>query len=107
MILKPFFIWQDNVLKKIKPEEVMCLFTEGNYTTIFLADKSYYMVRSTLSGALKKLPADVFIKVHRSFAASIFYIDTIERDHLTVGKEPIPIARRYYKSVLNQLNIIR
>ena len=102
----PIFVWQDRVLKKIKPEDIICLYTEGNYTKIFVTEKKFYMVRSTLSGALKKLPPELFIKIHRSFAASINFIDTIDKDHLTVGRESIPIARRYYKSVINQLNII-
>jgi len=103
---KPFFVWQNKVLKNINPEHVMCLCTEGNYTKIILSDKSYYLVRSALSGALKKLPADMFIKTHRSFAASIYFIDNIARDHLTVKGESIPIARQYYRSVIERLNVI-
>ncbi len=34
----------------------------------------------------------MFIKTHRSFAASIYFIDKIARDHLTVGKELFPLA---------------
>ncbi len=107
-MLKPFFVWQNKVLKSIRPEEVMYLSTEGNYTEIYLLDaKKPYLVRSTLSGALKKLPPEIFIKTHRSFAVSVYFIDTIARDHLTIGKDKvIPIARQYSKSVIKQLNII-
>ena len=105
-MLKPFFVWQNRVLMKIKPEDVMCLYTEGNYTKIILSNQKFIMVRSTLSNALKRLPSDEFIKVHRAFAASIHYIDTIERDHLTIGKHSMPIARQYYKDLIGKLNII-
>src|SRR5437588_10846031 len=98
-MLKPFFVWQNKVLKRINPADVVCLSTEGNYTRIFLSDKSYYMVRSTLSGALRKLPPEMFIKIHRSFAVSIYFIDTIDRDHLTVDNVAIPIGRQYYRRV--------
>jgi DNA-binding LytR/AlgR family response regulator len=84
----------------------MCLFTEGNYTKILLSNKTQYMVRSSLSSALNKLPAEVFIKIHRSTAVSIYFIDNVARDHLTVGKMSIPIARQYYKRVIEQLNVI-
>src|SRR5258706_15950723 len=105
-MLKPIFIRQDKLLKKINPEEVICIFTEENYTRIFLANKTYYMVRSSLSNALKKLPPGMFIKIHRSFAASVYHIDSIDRDHLLVGDEPLPIAKQYYRSLLDKLNII-
>jgi len=105
-MLKPFFVWQNKALKSIHPEKVMCLSTEGNYTRIFLSDKTTYLVRTTLSGALKRLPPEIFIKIHRSHAVSIFFIDKIARDHLTIGREPIPVAKQYYRSVIEQLNII-
>ena len=106
IMLKPFFVRQNKLLKKINPEDVICLSTEGNYTRIYLADKTCYMVRSSLSGALKKLPPDIFIKIHRSFVASVYHIDHIDKDHLLVGGEPIPVAKQYYKSLIARLNII-
>lgn len=105
-MLKPFFVWQNKVLKKIHPEDVICLYTERNYTRIYLADKTFYLVRSTLSNALKQLPQDLFIKIHRSFAASVYHIDGIDKDHLLVGNNPIPIGKQFYKSLIAKLNII-
>ena len=106
-MMKPFFIWQDKTLKRINPLEVVCLITEDNYTRICFPDKTNYIARSTLSGILEKLPADIFIRVRRSFAVSVFYIDDIGKDHLIIGDTPIPIARQYYDHLLNQLQIIR
>ena len=106
IMLKFFFVWHNKVLKKINPEDVICLYTERNYTKIFLENDTYYLVRATLSGALKKLPHDMFIKINRSFVASIDHIDGIDKDHLLVGDTPIPIAKQYYKSLINKLNII-
>jgi DNA-binding LytR/AlgR family response regulator len=94
-MLNPFFVWQNKVLKRIDPAQVMCLYTEGNYTRIFLSDETYYMVRSSLSRALKKLPPEMFIRIHRSLVASIYFIDDIPKDHLVIGGKPIPIGRQY------------
>jgi DNA-binding LytR/AlgR family response regulator len=105
-MLLPFFVWHNKVLKKIKTEEVVYLTTEGNYTRIYLSNKTSIIMRATLSGALQQLPSDVFIKVHRRFVASIFYIDTIDKDHLIIAGKPMPVGRQYYKTFINQLNII-
>lgn len=102
----PFFVWQDRVLRKVNPIEVLFLETVGNYTKIFLSDKTYYMVRSTLSGALKKLSPEIFIKTHRAYAVSILHIDDIARDHLMILEMPVPIAKRYYPALIKKLNII-
>jgi DNA-binding LytR/AlgR family response regulator len=105
-MLKPFFVWKDKKLIRLDPGHVMFLKTVGNYTSIVLSNETYFMVHASLSSVLKKLPPDLFIKTHRSWAASIFYIETIQRDHLTIGEESIPIARQFYKTVLEQLNVI-
>ncbi|OQP62227.1 LytR/AlgR family response regulator transcription factor [Niastella populi] len=105
-MLHPLFVWQNKKLKSVNPEDVMCLVTEGNYTKIVLSNKTYHMVRSSLSTALKSLPANMFIKTHRAYAASILFIDNITRDHLTVGGEIIPIGRQFYQGVIKKLHII-
>ena len=106
IMLQPFFVWRDRTLIRINPENVAWLSTEENYTRIYLPDRTYYMVRSSLSNALKKLPPGMFIKVHRSYAISVYYIDVIERDCLQTGDVQIPIGKQYYKSLISKLNII-
>jgi DNA-binding LytR/AlgR family response regulator len=105
-MLRPFFVWQNKKLKSVSPTDVLLMMIDGNYTRIQLLDKTYYMVRSSLASALKQLPEDLFIKTHRAYAVSILHIDTIARDHLVAGKHTVPISRKMYKSVMNQLNII-
>ena len=51
---------------------------------ILLAKNIYYLVRTTLSGALKKLPKDTFVRINRSTVVSIYFIDQINRDHLII-----------------------
>jgi DNA-binding LytR/AlgR family response regulator len=106
MVSKPFFIWQGKILKKINPEDVVALATEENYTKILLANDRYFMMRSSLSNALKKLPPNLFIKIHRSYAVSVNYIDQIDKDHLLADGEPVAIGKLYYQELLEKLVII-
>jgi DNA-binding LytR/AlgR family response regulator len=105
-MLTPLFVWQNKVLKRIDLRQVLCLFTEGNYTKIVVSDNNFYMVRSTLAGALKKLPPEMFIRIHRSIAVSVFYIDQVAKDHLIIHEESIPIGKQYYRSLIRRLNVI-
>jgi DNA-binding LytR/AlgR family response regulator len=105
-MLAPFFVWQNRKLKRIDPMMVLWMYTEGNYTKIFLSDHTYYMVRSSMTSTLKKLPPEIFIRIHRSLVASIYYIDDVTKDHLVVAGESIPIGKQYYKPTLRRLNII-
>ncbi len=113
IMMKPVFIWQKQTpIKKIDPRTVVYLYTKGNYTELYFPDKSFWKVRSSLYGALQKLPEDMFVRISDTTAVSIYYIDSIYRDYLVlVGKseEPKdskPISKRYYSSVIKQLNVI-
>ena len=83
---KPLFVGHDKLLKKINPNNIICLYTRGNYTKVFLTDKTFYMVWSTMSNILKKLPPDQFVKIHRLFA--------------------LPISKSRYRSLPDKLTII-
>lgn len=103
---KPVFFWEDKRLKKVNPLDLMFIYTIGNYTRLFLHDLSHIMVRSTLSAVLSEMPHGIFFKTHRAYAVSVYFIDQVERDHVVVGPEIIPIAKQYYKPLLSQLAII-
>jgi DNA-binding LytR/AlgR family response regulator len=105
MIL-PFFVWKNKGLIKVNPENVTHLEASKNYTKVFLAGGTNVLVRSALATTLKQLPADMFIKTHRSHAVSVYFIDRLERDHITIGKKSIPVGRSYYKKVIGALNVI-
>jgi DNA-binding LytR/AlgR family response regulator len=102
----PFFVWHEKKLLKLIPDDVLFLETVGNYTKIILSNKTYFMVRSSLRTALKKLPDDIFVRVHRRYGVSIYYIGSIERDNLEIEGESIPIGPLYYKPLVKKLNVI-
>jgi len=105
-MLKPVFVRNDYVLTKVHPENIVALSTEKNYTRIYFVDATHFIVRSSLNSILKILPAEVFVKMHRAYAVSLFHIDTIHRDHVQIGAQPIPVGKQYYKKFLNSLDII-
>jgi DNA-binding LytR/AlgR family response regulator len=112
-MLTPVFGLQGNLLKKMHPGEILYFKTAGNYTTFFLLDGTTVIVRATLSDAIKKLPRDMFIKVHRGYAVSVFHIDKITNDDLhvgrkvvVIGRKEIQIAKQFYRAAIKQLIVI-
>jgi DNA-binding LytR/AlgR family response regulator len=112
-MMKPVFISQKQTpIKKIDPGTVVYLHTKGNYTKLYFADKSFWEVRSSLYGALKKLPEEMFVRISESTAVSIYYIDSIYRDYLVlVGRADEPretktIGTTYYKALIKYLDVI-
>ena len=83
-MMVPFFIWKDKNLKKIDVMTITALETTGNYTKVFFSDATYDMVRVSMKNALKLLPPNIFIRVSRKCAVSIYFINEIRQDEIII-----------------------
>ncbi|WP_245539632.1 LytR/AlgR family response regulator transcription factor [Pontibacter roseus] len=97
-------MFQDNesndcILLKSGYEQVKVLFDEilymeaaGNYVTFVLEDKKL-LSRMTINELSELLPADRFIRVHRSYIVAKDRIDKIERHQVWVkGNDVLVVA---------------
>jgi DNA-binding LytR/AlgR family response regulator len=79
---------------KVLYDDILYLEAAGNYVTFVLKDKNI-LSRSTFLEASVLLPADKFIRVHRSFIAAINKIDKAERNQVTIKNTVIPVGESY------------
>jgi DNA-binding LytR/AlgR family response regulator len=102
----PFFIWEDRNLKKIDVMTITAIQIKGNYTNVYFSDASYYMVRVSLKNALKLLPPDIFIRVSRNCAVSIYFIEEIRMDEIIVQDRSITVEKGYFDLIKSKLKIL-
>lgn len=72
---------------------------------LFMEKKEHYVIfhipggeilsRMNMNDLMKTLPADRFIRVHRSFVVAIDKIDTIEKHMIVIKGKKIPIGESY------------
>ncbi|MBO9657527.1 MAG: LytTR family transcriptional regulator [Chitinophagaceae bacterium] len=105
-MIPPIFIKHKRALVAVRPEEIIGLRTDRNYTRIFLPDEKYYLVRATLTATLAKMPPGMFVQTSRTYAMSVNYIETINRDTMIVAGQEIPIGKEFYDKVLEKLVVI-
>ena len=96
------FLKTGNEQQKILFDDILYLEASGNYVTFTLKGGSI-LVRITFSEAVDLLPADRFIRTHRSFVVAINKIDKIERHQLTIGSKKIPISEGYLDEIVSRL----
>ncbi|WP_332369287.1 LytTR family DNA-binding domain-containing protein [Spirosoma telluris] len=91
------FFRADYGLVKVTVSDI--LFIEGldNYLKIHLREGQPIVLRLTLKAILEKLPADKFIRVHRSFIVAIDKIQSIRGRMILMDEEEIPIGSSYEK----------
>ncbi len=90
------FVKSEYRIIKVAFEDI--LFCEGmkDYTQVYLKGKSDpILTLNNLKLFYSKLPADEFIRVHRSYIVSISHIDSIARNEIYVGKKIIPVGDSY------------
>ncbi|HEY9532931.1 MAG TPA: LytTR family DNA-binding domain-containing protein [Mucilaginibacter sp.] len=83
---------------KINFGDICYLEATGNYVNFVLKDKTF-LSRMTITEVGHLLPADQFIRIHRSFIAAIDKIDKIERHQITINRSVLPVGSTYYQNL--------
>lgn len=97
-----FFIKADNKLVRLSFDDVLYVEALQNYVTVHTQDKKY-MTYLTFKSVEEYLPADKFIKVHKSYIVAASKIDSIEGSDIRIGQQHIPISRNQKDEVMEKL----
>jgi len=97
-----FFIKADNKLVKLLIDEVLFVEAMQNYVMINTSGKKY-ITYLTFKALEDYLPADKFLKVHKSFIVALSKVDTIEGNEIRIGQHHIPISRNQKEEVMDKL----
>jgi|ERR1700730_11545657 len=96
------FIKADNKLVKLFYHDILFIEALQNYVTIHTINKKYISYL-TFKSMEESLPADQFIKVHKSYLISAAKIESIEGNQIKIGQHYIPISRTVKEEVMEKL----
>lgn len=97
-----FFIKADNKLIKLFLADVLFAEALQNYVVIHTKDKKY-ITYLTFKAVEDYLPADRFIKTHKSYIIAASRIDSIEGNEIRIGHHHIPMSRNLKEEVMDKL----
>jgi len=90
------FVRADSQLKRINYKDIVYFEGLKDYVQIYLtSSKSPVIFHSTMKSIEAKLPANKFMRVHRSYIVNLDKVKTIERYRIIFGKTYIPISESY------------
>jgi len=89
---------------RVRVSDILYLEKEGNYITAHLKDRDI-LIRQNMSDVFDLVPAEDFIRIHKSFVVAIEHIEMIEVHQLTVDKKKLPIGSTYRDSLRLRLGI--
>jgi DNA-binding LytR/AlgR family response regulator len=97
-----FFIKTENKLVKLMFDEILFAEALQNYVVIHTKDKKY-LTYLTFKSVEDYLPADKFIKTHKSYIISADKIESIEGNDIRIGTHHIPVSRNLKDEVMEKL----
>ena len=97
-----FFIKCNNQIEKVFYEELIYAEAMLNYVMLFTNSKKM-IVYVTIKSLEEQLPADMFMKVHKSFIVNLSKIRSIEGNILDIGNEKITISQNLKDKVISEV----
>lgn len=109
---RPDWANQDTVLlvkagtavHRVLVNNILHVKSEGNYVIFYDTGKKV-MAHMTMAEVLERLPADQFIRIHRSHIASLAHIDRIEANRVLIRDQYLPIGGKYREAFMQQMNL--
>lgn len=81
-------------VNKVRTDQILYVEGAGNYMN-FLTKEKKIMTLLNMKEVLELLPADKFVRVHKSYVVNKDCIDVIEKHRLIINKQSIPIGITY------------
>jgi len=79
---------------QVKISDILYLEKDGNYISIILKDKKI-LIRQNMADIFEVIPAQNFVRVHKSFVVAIRHITMVENHQVIVEGHKIPIGSTY------------
>jgi len=98
------FIKSGGKIYRIAHQDLLYAEAQGNYTKVVTADLTL-STKTAFSAFVDQMPADLFIRVHRSFIINKNRISHIEGNRVFIRQAEIPIAGNYKEAFLKTIGV--
>ena len=96
------FLKVDRKFVKIMVKDILYIESLKDYIRVKTSSDSFVSYQS-LTSITEKLPAEKFIRVHRSFTIAVDKVSVIQGSYLEIGGKLIPISREHRQEVLSKI----
>jgi DNA-binding LytR/AlgR family response regulator len=96
------FVRDKERMVKIMIADILYIEAERNYSRIFTTNKEY-LLSITLKIIEEKLPAGLFMRIHRSWLVNLQQVDAVGEDFVTIANREIPISENLKAQLLRHI----
>lgn len=99
------FIRHMGKMIKLLLEDIHYIEADRNYCKVITAN-NHFLLTTTLKTMEEKLPATMFLRVHRSYMVNIAKLDVVAEGHLEINRKVIPMGKSHREPLLNRIQKI-
>jgi two-component system LytT family response regulator len=97
------FIKSEYKLVRINFSDILYIESLRDYISVHTADKQKIMSLESLRNMEALLPADKFMRVHKSYIVSLGKIKFVERNRIVIAGEYIPVGESYQAAFFEKI----
>ncbi len=99
------FLKSEYKIRRINFHEILYIEGMKDYVKVYLQDETKPVLSlNSVKSLEEKLPAEHFMRVHRSYIVNLDKVETVERSHVVFGKKYIPVSDQYKARFQDFLN---
>jgi len=99
---KDIFIWRKNDYLKVTMDEILWIEADSGYSTVHLTEERSLTISTNLAVIMRILPAEDFIRIHRSYIVSRRNLKYLVGNSVKVGDALLTIGREYREPFLDR-----
>jgi DNA-binding LytR/AlgR family response regulator len=104
LVKQHLFIKVKSRLEKVNLTDI-CWIEAKDIYAVLKTSKGKYVISHSLKDFENQLPADDFMRIHRSFMVSLEKIEAIEDNQVLIGSQYLPIGKTYKDALLKRFTI--
>jgi DNA-binding LytR/AlgR family response regulator len=97
------FVKGNKQLQKVYVDDILYIESQRDYLKFHLSSGQEISTRQTIGYYEQFLPAQSFLRIHRSFIVAADKITVVEANRVVVRNLPLPIGRNYKQQVQDYL----
>ncbi len=101
----PVFVRSEGRLVRVDLREVDYVAAEKDYVAFHLGERAH-RVHGTMKQMARKLPAERFARIHRSFIVRLDRVEDVSDQGVRVGAETLPVSASYRDAFVDRLRML-
>lgn len=94
------FLPVDDQLIKLNYSDIFYVKSDNVYVEIYTRTQTY-LLRSSLTNFLAKMPSSIFFRTHKSYGVNIHHVDAVNHIDLVIRDTKIPISKSFKQFLLD------